>query len=87
MTFIKNRLAVAIIVLSVSFLFLIGFSVKKQNAFFLESGVGGVFSSMQVVIYKSSNGVKDWFSFVTHFSKIKQQNESLKSQNLNMKKR
>mgnify|MGYP001340701090 CR=1 FL=1 len=87
MKFIKNRLAVAIIVLSVSFLFLIGFSVKRQNASFLESGVGGVFSSVQGVVYKGSNGVKDWFSFVTHFSEIKKENESLKSQNLSMKKK
>ncbi len=77
----------AIIVLSVSFLFLIGFSVKRQNASFLESGVGGVFSSVQGVVYKGSNGVKDWFSFVTHFSEIKKENESLKSQNLSMKKK
>ncbi len=87
MKFIKNKLAVAIIVLSVSFLFLIGFSVKRQNASFLESGVGGVFTSVQGVIYKSTNGVVDWFSFVTHFSQIKQENESLKSQNLSMKKK
>lgn len=87
MKFIKNRLAVAIIILSVSFLFLIGFSVKRQNATFLESGVGGVFTSVQGVVYKSTNGVANWFSFVTHFSQIKQQNESLKSENLSMKKK
>jgi len=85
MKFIKNKLAVTIIVLSVSFLFLIGFSVKRQNATFLESGVGGVFTSVQGVVYKSTNGVADWFNFVTHFSQIKHENESLKAENISMK--
>jgi rod shape-determining protein MreC len=82
--FKRNKLAVVVIVLSVTFLFLVGLSVKIQNGTFLESGV---FTSVQGVIYKSTNGVTDWFSFVTHFSQIKQENEDLKSQNLTMKKK
>ncbi|MDD3223812.1 MAG: rod shape-determining protein MreC [Clostridium sp.] len=87
MKFFKNRLAVTIVVLSVTFLILIGVSVKRQNASFLESGVGTAFTSVQGVIYKASNGVKDWFSFVIHFSEIKQENTSLKSENISMKKK
>lgn len=87
MKLFKNKLAVAIIVLSVSFLVLIGVSVRRQNASFLESGVGGAITSVQGVIYRASNKVADWFSFVTHFSEIKQENEDLKSQNSSMKRK
>ncbi|SMC19142.1 rod shape-determining protein MreC [Clostridium acidisoli DSM 12555] len=87
MKLLKNKLAVAIIVLSVSFLVLIGVSVRRENASFLESGVGGAITSVQGVIYRASNKVADWFSFVTHFSEIKQENEDLKSQNSSMKRK
>lgn len=87
MKLLKNKLAVAIIVLSVSFLVLIGVSVRRENASFLESGVGGAITSVQGVIYRASNKVADWFSFVTHFSEIKQENENLKSQNSSMKRK
>jgi rod shape-determining protein MreC len=85
MKFFKNKLAVAIFVLSVGFLALIGLSVKRQNASFLESGVGGAINSVQGVVYRASNEVADWVSFVTHFSEIKQQNEDLKDENTSMK--
>lgn len=87
MKLLKNKLAVAIIVLSVSFLVLIGVSVRRENASFLESGVGGAITSVQGVIYRASNKVADWFSFVTHFSEIKQENKDLKSQNSSMKRK
>jgi rod shape-determining protein MreC len=85
MKFFKNKLAVAIFVLSVGFLALIGLSVKRQNASFLESGVGGAINSVQGVVYRASDEVADWVSFVTHFSEIKQENEDLKDENTSMK--
>ncbi|AGK97033.1 rod shape-determining protein MreC [Clostridium pasteurianum] len=87
MKFVKNRLAVTIIVLSVSFLVLIGFSVKRQNASLVENGVGVTLNSVQGVIYKGMSNVKDWLGFITHFSQIKQENEQLKKQNTDMQKK
>ncbi|MDF2505803.1 rod shape-determining protein MreC [Clostridium sp.] len=87
MKLIRNRLAVTIIVLSVSFLVLIGVSVKRQNASMVENGVGVTLSSVQGVIYKGIGGAKDWLGFITHYSEIKQENEDLKKKNTQMKQK
>ena len=73
MKFVKNRLAVTIIVLSVSFLVLIGYSVKRQNPSLMENGVGVTFNSVQGIIYRGISGVKNWTGFITHFSEVKQE--------------
>lgn len=87
MKFVKNRLAVTIVVLSVSFLVLIGFSVKRQNASLVENGVGVTLNSVQGVIYKGMSNVKDWLGFITHFSQVKQENEQLKKENTDMQQK
>lgn len=87
MKFVKNRLAVTIVVLSVSFLVLIGFSVKRQNASLVENGVGVTLNSVQGVIYKGMSSVKDWLGFITHFSQVKQENEQLKKENTDMQQK
>lgn len=80
MKFFKNKLAVTVVVLSLGFLVLIFLSVRRQNATFVENGVGVTFNTVQGVIYKSISNTKEWFSFLTHFSEIKQENENLKKQ-------
>lgn len=80
MKFFKNKLAVTVIVLSLSFLALIFLSFRRGNATFVENGVGATFNTVQGVIYKSISNTKEWFSFLTHFSEIKQENETLKKQ-------
>lgn len=87
MKFIKNRLAVTIIVLSVSFLVLIGYSVKRQNASFLENGVGVTLNSVQGIIYRSVSGIKNGFSFIINFSNVKKDNEDLKKKNIQMQQK
>jgi rod shape-determining protein MreC len=85
MKILKYRLAATILVLSVGFLVLIAISVKRGNASFVENGVGVTFNSVQGIIYKATNNTKEWFGFVTHFTEIKSENESLKKQNAEMK--
>lgn len=81
MKIFKNKLAVTVILLSVGFLILIFFSVKRENTSFIENGAGVTFNSVQGIVYKTISNTKDIFSFVTHFSEIKQENENLKKQN------
>lgn len=81
MAFFKNKLAVTIIVLSVSFLAIIGYSVKRDKASIGESGVGATINSVQKYVYKAGSSIKEFGSFVFNFSKIKNENESLKKEN------
>jgi rod shape-determining protein MreC len=81
---LKNKLAATIVVLSVGFLALIGISIQRGNGSFVENGVGVAFNSVQTVIYRTISNTKDWFGFITHFSQIKAENDSLKEQNTKM---
>lgn len=76
----KNKLTVTIIVLSVTFLGIIIFSLKNGNNA-VSSGVGSVVSPLQKIVYKVNTKVKDSFDFFVNFSKVKQQNEELKQEN------
>ena len=81
MKLFKNKLAVIVILLSVSFLGLIGYSVQKDNMSLVENGVGSVVNSVQGVLYKASNKIKDSVSFIFNYKNIKTENEDLKSEN------
>lgn len=81
MKFFRNKLAVAIVVLSVAFLVLISFSVKNNGVFFMRNGVGVVFNPIQGGIYKLNNGVKQSLSFIFNISNIKEQNKQLTKKN------
>lgn len=77
----KNKLAVIVILLSVSFLGLIGYSVQKNDMSLVENGVGSVFNSVQGVLYKVGNKIKDSISFVFNYNDIKAENETLRAEN------
>ncbi len=81
MTFFKNKLAVTILILSVSFLILIGVSVKRERLSLVESGVGSTLNSVQRFVYKSGYTIKDSLSFVFNITDIKKENEELKKRN------
>lgn len=85
MKLFKNKLAVIVILLSVSFLGLIGYSVQKNNMSFVENGVGSVVNSVQGVLYKASNKIKDSVSFIFNYKNIKTENEDLKTENERLK--
>ncbi len=81
MKFAKNKLAVVIIILSVTFLSLIGYSVNREKMSFVENGVGITINSVQGVFYNGFYKIKDSFKFITNFSKVKLENEELRKIN------
>jgi rod shape-determining protein MreC len=81
MTFFKNKLAVTIIILSVSFLILIGVSVKRDSLSVVENGVGSTLNSVQWLVYKSGFTVKESLNFIFNFTDVKKENEALKMRN------
>lgn len=78
MRLMKNKLAVTVIVLSASFLIIIGLSVGRKNATFAESGVGTALNEVQGRIYKVSSKISNQLSFLTHVNEIKSENQELK---------
>lgn len=81
MFFTKNKLAVAICVLSVGFLVLIGYSAHREKASAIENGVKVPINSVQGVVYSIGAKVKEYGGFIFSFSKVKKQNEDLIKQN------
>ncbi|WP_010292688.1 rod shape-determining protein MreC [Clostridium senegalense] len=83
---LKNKLAVLVIILSVCFLFLIGYTVQRKHVSFVENGVGTTLNSVQGVVYNIGNKVKNSFSFIFHIKDLKSENEKLKEDNKNLDK-
>lgn len=81
MSFLKNKLTVTVIVLSVSFLILIGYTSKREKISTAENGIGVALNSVQGAVYSFNNKIKDNVRFVINFSKIKKENEELRSEN------
>ncbi len=80
----KNKLAVVIVVLSLFFIFLIGYSVQKEKMSFVENGVGTAINSVQGVIYKLGNKIKDSVGFILNIDDIKKENDELVKKNKEM---
>ena len=76
----KNKLAVTIVVLSVAFLGIIVLSIKG-NSNIISSGVGGVISPLQKIVYTVNEKVKGYFEFFINFSNVKKENEELTAKN------
>lgn len=81
MKFLRNKLAVTIILLSVTFLILISQSVKRSNISFAENGVGVTLNSVQSVFYGVNSKIRNSFSFIFNISNIKVENDKLISKN------
>lgn len=81
MTFFKNKLAVTIIVLSVSFLILINYSVKREKVSVVENGVGSTLNVIQFGVNKTGNTIKNSLSFIFNFTNVKKENDDLKKEN------
>lgn len=81
MKLLRNKLAVTIIVLSVSFLGLIVYSVKRENRSIIESGAGSTLNPVQSVLYGATNRIKETLDFFLNFSEVKAQNKELINKN------
>jgi len=84
MKFLKNKLAVVIIILSVTFLSLIGYSANREKMSFVENGVGVTINSVQGLFYDGFYKIRDSFKFITNFSEVKKENEVLKKTNVEL---
>ena len=78
MKLLKNKLAVTIIVLSVSFLGLIVYTVKRDDKSLIESGAGAALNPIQGIFYKATDKVKETLDFFLNFSEVKEENERLR---------
>ncbi|WP_163191790.1 rod shape-determining protein MreC [Clostridium thermarum] len=87
MKFLKNKLAVAIIVLSVTFLIFIAQSAKRENKTLLEGGIGVAFNKVQGVVYSINDSINGFFSFIFHFNEVKKENEELRKRNAELEEK
>lgn len=85
MKFLKNKLAVTIVVLSVTFLVLIVYTAKRDNKSIIESGAGSALNPVQSLLYKTTSKVKETLDFFLNFSEIKIKNKELMKQNGELK--
>lgn len=81
MRIFRNKLAVTIIVLSVTFLILIFKTIKSDKISFAGNGIGITFNAVQGGVYRFNSKIKDSVSFVFNFSNVKKENEELKKKN------
>lgn len=81
MRFLKNKLIVTIIILSIIFLILIPFSIKGGSGSVLRNGIGVTFNSVQGGLYRFNGRLKDFLGFMINFSGVKSENEELKKEN------
>lgn len=81
MKFFKNKLAVTIIVLSVTFLGLIFYSVNKDSKGPIDSSAGAVLNPVQEFAYTINKKVKGFVDFFLNFSDVKAENKELKKKN------
>lgn len=81
MRLLRNKLAVTIVVLSVSFLVLIVYTFKRENKSIIESGAGSTLNPVQSILYKGTSRVKETLDFFLNFSEVKAQNKELINKN------
>lgn len=81
MKLLRNKLAVTIIALSVSFLVLIVYTVKKDNRSIIENGAGSTLNPVQSLVYKGTDKIKETLDFFLNFSEVKSQNKELINKN------
>lgn len=85
MKFFKNKLAVTVIVLSVTFLGLIVYTVKRENKTIAENGASNALKPAQTLIYQVTNKVKETLDFFLNFSEVKDENKKLTLENEELK--
>ena len=67
MKIFRNKLAVTIVLLSVTFLILISKTIKSDKISFTGNGIGVTFNAIQGGIYKFNSKVKDSVSLFLTF--------------------
>lgn len=85
MKLFKNKLTVVIVILSVSFLILIGYTAKKEKISAAQNGIGVVLNSVQGTVYSFNDKLKNNLSFIFNFKKVKEKNKNLEKENIVLK--
>jgi len=80
MKFLKNKLTVTIIVLSVAFLGLIIFTFSRDTKG-LEGTAGDALNPLQKIAYNVNSGAKNFVDFFLNFSDVKEENKALTKEN------
>lgn len=81
MRFLKNKLTVAVMILSVGFLILIGYSIKRDSRSILEGGAGAALIEVEKHIYGFGEKFKDFMYLILNFSEVKEEYESMGKRN------
>lgn len=81
MRFLKNKLAVTIIVLSVVFLGVITITVKNDSKDIVSSGVSSSLSPLQKIVYNINSSLKQFVDLCLNFSEVRDENRKLKTNN------
>ncbi|MPQ42496.1 rod shape-determining protein MreC [Clostridium tarantellae] len=84
MKFLKNKLAVTVIVLSVTFLSIIIFSVKNGSGNIVSGGIGSALNPVQKVVYAIGDKISGVIDFFYNFSSVKAENDELKKKNIEL---
>ena len=81
----KNKLAVTVIVLSVTFLGIILYTINNENKGDISSGLGSTINPLQKVVYTISDKIKGSLDFLLNFSNVKEENKQLTEENIELK--
>ncbi len=85
MKFLKNKLAVTIVVLSVTFLMIIGYSVKRDSGNVLVSTMGSVLNPIQKLAYGINSKTQEFLYLLFNFSDVRADNQALREENEKLK--
>lgn len=85
MNFLKNKLAVTVLLLAVTFCIVIGVTASRNKATSVESGAVYSINTVQGFLYSINTKVKDIVSYMSHFTEIKAQNDELTKENSELK--
>ena len=85
MKLFKNKLAVTIIVLSVTFLGLIIYTSNSSQKGVVSSGVATVTNPLQKVLHNMNKRLKTTVDFFLNFSEVKEENKNLTKENIELK--
>lgn len=84
MKFFKNKLAVTIIVLSVTFLGVIVYSVKSDKLSVFSSATGTALNPVQKLFFSINDKIKNEVQYLFNFSNIRKENDELKKRNVEL---
>lgn len=80
----KNKLAATVIVLSVAFLGIIIYTINNEQKDAISSGVGSAINPLQKVVYSINNKIKGTLDFFLNFSEVKNENQELTKENIEL---